>query len=83
MHSIAPFLSAPPAREVCLGQEPRLAARVIATSAKPSSIIARAAPQRSNLHRMHVSAVRVAVVAIGWTVLGISCAELFSAFHGY
>ena len=82
MHSLAPFLSARPERRVRLGQTPLFAPRSAATSTEVSSVIARALQPRSTSNRAGAPVVRLVGVAFAWILIGISCAELFSAFHG-
>jgi hypothetical protein len=48
-----------------------------------SSIIARTSPSHSHLASVHALVVRYTVVAIGWALLGIYCAEVFSAFRSH
>ena len=50
---------------------------------KPSPIVAQKPQARSGLDSAHALVVRVTVVAIGWGLLGIYCALVFSAFHSH
>jgi hypothetical protein len=77
------LLSAFSAHQVHFGHAPRIAAGTATASEESSSVIARAPQTHANLSPGHALLARFTVVAIGWTILGVFCAELFSAFHGY
>ena len=76
-------LSAFSVRHAHFGHTPRVAAGTAIAPAARSSIIARAPQTHANLNPRYALLARCTAVAIGWTILGISCAELFSAFHSY
>ena len=77
------ILSAFSAHHVHLGHAPRVAVRAATDPREPSPIIARASKRRANLESMHALAVRFVVVAIGWALLGIYCAMVFTAFRSH
>jgi hypothetical protein len=80
MHLFAPVLSAFSGRHDRLGHAPRVATGAAIAHGDPSPIVARAPQTSSNVNPGHALGGRFAVVAIGWALLGIYCAEVFSAF---
>jgi hypothetical protein len=78
-HSLAPF-STP---QVGLTQTPRVDGGAVTAPEKPSPIVERAPPTHSSLDAAHALIVRITVVAIGWGLLGIYCAMVFSAFRSH
>ena len=83
MHPSAPSLSPCSTRHVRLGDTPRVDVGAATAPGEPSPIIARASPTHSHLASVHALVVRYTVVAIGWALLGIYCAEVFSAFRSH
>ena len=78
-HSLSPF-SAP---QVNLSETSRDAMEAATAPSEPSPIVERAPPAHSSLDAAHALIVRITVVAIGWAVLGIYCAMVFSAFRSH
>ncbi len=83
MHPSIHLLSASPARHVRLTRTPRPAMEDASAPGASSPIVARAPRTRSNLASAHPLIARCVVVAIGWALLGIYCAEVFSAFRSH
>ena len=77
------LLSASPARQVRLTRTPRAAMEDASAPGDSSPIRARAPRTRSNLAPAHALIVRFVAVAICWALLGIYCAEVFSAFRSH
>ena len=79
MPSLAPFLPALPARD----DRPEPASPAVAAAApvpaEPSSGMVQMPQTRSRWDHARAWVVRYSVVAIGWTLLGIYCAGVFSA----
>ena len=78
-HSLAPF-SAP---QVGLSDTPMVAVEAAPVPGKPSPIVAQAPQTYLSLDSVHALVVRFTVVAIGWGLLGIYCALVFSAFRSH
>ena len=78
-HSLSPFSSP----QVNLSQTPQVAMEAATVPEKPSPIVAPAPQAHSSLDSAHALIVRYTVVAIGWALLGIYCAEVFSAFRSH
>jgi hypothetical protein len=78
-HSLSPFSTS----QVNLGETPRDAMEAATAPSEPSPIVERAPPAHSSLDSAHALIVRYTVVAIGWALLGIYCAEVFSAFRSH
>jgi hypothetical protein len=83
MHPSAHLLSAFSAHQVHLTRTPRGLVEAAMAPGESSPIVARASQARSSLVSAHPLIVRCVVVAIGWALLGIYCAEVFSTFSAY
>jgi len=83
MQPSAHLLSAFSARQVRLTRTPRGAVEAAIAPGKSSPIVAPAPQTRSSLASAHPLIVRCVAVAIGWALLGIYCAEVFSAFRAH
>jgi len=62
---------------------PRVVVGATTAPGEPSPTVARESPTHSHLASVHALVVRYTVVAIGWALLGIYCAEVFSAFRSH
>ena len=78
-HSLSPF----PAPQVGLSDTPRGAMEAAPAPGNPSSIVAPAPQHYLSLDSVHALVVRFTVIAIGWGLLGIYCALVFSAFRSH
>ena len=83
MHPSARSLSPFSTPHVGLSQTPQVAMEAATAPSEPSPIVERAPPAHSSLDAAHALIVRITVVAIGWAVLGIYCAMVFSAFRSH
>ena len=83
MPPTASTLSAVSTRQARLRHMPRVVVGATTAPGEPSPAVARESLTHSHLASMHALVVRYTVVAIGWALLGIYCAEVFSAFRSH
>jgi hypothetical protein len=83
MPTSAPSLSPFSTPQVDLCRTPQVAREAATVPEKPSPIVAPTPQAHSSLDSAHALIVRYTVVVIGWALLGIYCAEVFSAFRSH